>query len=241
MKRVFDVFFALFVLVFVCLPIIILALIIFLQDFRSPIYVAERVGVNGKKFKMFKLRSMVVDAELTGVVSTSSDDKRVTSVGAFCRRYKLDELPQLFNVVIGNMSLVGPRPNVFAETSLYTKAEETLLSLKPGITDFSSIVFSDEGEILSGKANPNLAYNQLIRPRKSALGIVYCNHSGVILDIRIIIITVVALFSRENALRMVSELLASLGVSKDLVMMSLRDKPLTPQAPPGTNQIVTSR
>ena len=122
---------------------------------------------------MVKIRSMIINADKTGVDSTSSDDMRITSVGKVIRKLKLDELSQLWNVLIGDMSLVGPRPNVKSETDLYTKIEKNLLNVKPGITDFSSIVFSDEGDILSGSDDPDLLYNQLIRPWKSRLSLFY--------------------------------------------------------------------
>jgi lipopolysaccharide/colanic/teichoic acid biosynthesis glycosyltransferase len=107
---------------------------------------------------------------LPGVDSTSSSDNRITPIGKIVRKFKLDELPQLFHVLTGKMSLVGPRPNVWNDVKIYTKEEKELLSIKPGITDFSSIIFSDEGDILSNYKNPDLKYNQLIRPWKSRLG-----------------------------------------------------------------------
>ena len=120
---------------------------------------------------MIKLRSMIVNAEKSKVDSTSSNDPRITKIGKIIRKLKLDELSQLFNVFIGEMSLVGPRPNVKRETDLYTKVEKNLLSVKPGITDFASIIFSDESEILKNVDDPDISYNQLIRPWKSRLGL----------------------------------------------------------------------
>jgi lipopolysaccharide/colanic/teichoic acid biosynthesis glycosyltransferase len=114
---------------------------------------------------------MIKNADQSGVDSTGAADRRITPVGHFIRRYKLDEITQLWNVLKGDMSLVGPRPNVQRETDMYTGIERRLLSVKPGITDFSSIVFSDEGDILKDHADPDIAYNQLIRPGKSALGL----------------------------------------------------------------------
>jgi lipopolysaccharide/colanic/teichoic acid biosynthesis glycosyltransferase len=108
---------------------------------------------------------------------------RITPVGQFIRGYKLDELTQLWNVLKGEMSLVGPRPNVKRETDLYTKVEKDLLTVKPGITDFASIVFSDEGEILSGQSDPDVSYNQLIRPGKSRLGLFYIKVRSIKTDI----------------------------------------------------------
>ena len=130
--------------------IIIFSLLIWLQDFKSPFYVADRVGKYGKLFKMIKFRSMIVNASSSGVDSTAEDDNRITNIGKIVRKFKIDEIPQLFNVFMGKMSFVGPRPNVLNETNLYSEIENKILTVRPGITDFSSIVFSDEGEILKG-------------------------------------------------------------------------------------------
>ena len=130
---------------------------------------------------MIKIRSMKVNADLSGVDSTANDDSRITLVGKIIRKFKIDELAQLINVFLGQMSFVGPRPNVERETSLYTTEEKKLLNLKPGITDISSIVFSDEGDILEGRDDPDITYNQLIRPGKSKLGIFYIENSNIFL------------------------------------------------------------
>ena len=173
MKRVLDFIVSLFGL-FIASPILIpVMILVWMQDYKSPFYIAPRVGKDGNEFNMIKLRSMIINTDKSGADSTSSNDVRITPIGHFIRRYKLDELTQLWNVLIGNMSLVGPRPNVKNETDLYTKVEKNLLLVRPGMTDFSSIVFSDEGEILEDKEDPDLAYNQLIRPWKSRLGIIY--------------------------------------------------------------------
>ena len=118
-----------------------ICVLIWLQDFHSPFYIAPRVGKDGKIFKMVKLRSMIIDADKTWVDSTSSHDKRITPIGRFVRAYKLDEIPQLWNVLKGEMSFVGPRPNVKREVDLYTEIESNLLTVQPGITAISSIVF----------------------------------------------------------------------------------------------------
>ena len=159
----------------IMLPVIIL---VWLQDLKSPFYIADRVGKNRKIFKMVKLRSMVIGADKSGVDSTGANDSRITTIGKLIRKFKLDEISQLWNVLLGDMSLVGPRPNVKTETDMYTEEEGLLLSVKPGITDFSSIVFSDEGDILANKIDPDLSYNQLIRPWKSRLGIIYIKNQS---------------------------------------------------------------
>jgi len=190
---------------------------------------------------MVKLRSMVVDADKSGVDSTSANDMRITPIGHKIRRYKLDEVVQLWNVLIGDMSLVGPRPNVESETDLYTDVEKRLLLVRPGITDFSSIVFSDEGEILEGKDNPDLAYNQLIRPWKSRLGLAYIENQSFLLDLQLIFYTIVAIISKPTALIWVAKKLNNLNVDADTVRVSKREVNLFPFPPPGSDEIVSSR
>ena len=175
---------------------------------------------------MYKIRSMIIDAELTGVDSTSNDDDRITKVGKFIRKFKIDELSQLINVIIGNMSLVGPRPNVSRETDLYTTVEKEILSIKPGITDFSSIIFSDEGEILEGSSDPDLDYNQLIRPWKSRLALVYIDKRSIFLDLYILFLTAISFINRDFSRRRISRYLASIRSDAELVNVTLRKGPL---------------
>lgn len=220
------------------LPVIFL---IWAQDRHSPFYIAPRMGLNERPFQMVKLRSMRIDADKSGIDSTAANDQRITAVGAFVRRYKLDEIMQLWNVMIGDMSLVGPRPNVERETRMYTPIEKRLLSVRPGITDFASIVFADEGEILQGRPDPDLAYNQLIRPWKSRLGLFYIDRASVGLDLKLIVLTARAIASRETALRSVAQLLSRLGAEDDVVRIASRDRQLVPAPPPGSNEIVLQR
>lgn len=184
---------------------------------------------------------MIVNADKSGVDSTSSNDKRITGVGRFIRKYKLDELSQLWNVLIGDMSLVGPRPNVKRETDLYTIEEKKLLTVRPGITDFSSIVFSDEGDILKDQSDPDIAYNQLIRPGKSMLGIFYIENRNFIIDIKLIYLTILAIISKEKALNSLVIILKKLGATELLIGISSRKNQLVPMPPPGANKIVTNR
>ena len=181
--------------------LIIVSFIVFLQDFHNPIYIAPRVGKQRKMFKMLKLRTMVVAADKSGVDSTSSDDKRITWIGHFIRKIKLDEITQLWNVLVGDMSLVGPRPNVERDVAVYTEEELHLLDVRPGITDFSSIIFSDEGDILKGSLNPDLDYSQLIRPWKSRLGIFYINKRSIWMDIQLMFLTAIAIISKSKSLK----------------------------------------
>lgn len=158
-------------------------------DSRGPVfYRGERVGLNGKPFKIFKFRSMVVDAERLGGPSTSGNDSRVTRVGRFIRKYKLDELPQLINVLVGDMSLVGPRPEVKRYVDMYTEEEKKILSVRPGITDWASMKFHNEGEIIaeSGFQDPEQAYMELIRPEKLRLQLKYVSERNVKTDAEIL-------------------------------------------------------
>jgi lipopolysaccharide/colanic/teichoic acid biosynthesis glycosyltransferase len=218
-----------------------LMLAIWLYDRHSPIYAAARVARGGGVFRMVKLRSMTLNADTSGVDSTSAADPRITPVGRIVRAYKLDELLQLWNVLTGDMSLVGPRPQVMREARLYTDVERKLLAVQPGITDLSSIVFSDEGEILAGEADPDLAYNQLIRPWKSRLGLIYVEHRSVRLDLELVLLTVVALVSRRRALAGVERILERLGADELTRTAARRDAPLRRYPPPGAAAIVTSR
>ena len=240
-KRLFDIFISFFGLLFFSPILIIVIFLIWIEDKKSPFYITQRLGKGEKQFNMIKLRSMLVDADKSGVVSSSNNDMRITPIGHKIRKYKLDEFIQLWNVLNGDMSLVGPRPNVKDETNLYTDIEKKLLLVRPGITDFSSIVFSDEGEILEGKENPNLTYNQLIRPWKSRLGLIYINNQSFLLDIKIIIHTLVAIFSRQRALNWVVSQLKLFNVDSKVVKISKREQDLYPFPPPGSDKVVIKR
>lgn len=194
----------------------------------------------GGGFRMVKLRSMIVDAHKTGVNSTSDTDQRITPIGRFIRRYKLDEIMQLWNVLKGDMSLVGPRPQVQTDASLYTYEEKLMLTVRPGITDLASIVFSDEGDILGGSESPDLLYNQIIRPWKSRLALLSIERSTVWLNLRIILLTAIAIVSRPVALRGVQRILEEWGADPLLRRMAARQDRLLPYPPPGATGIVAS-
>lgn len=241
MKRLFDVVISVIGLLAASPVLLPVMFLVWWQDRHSPFYVAPRTGIDDSLFSMIKLRSMVINADKSGVDSTAANDRRITRVGHFIRRYKLDEITQLWNVLLGDMSLVGPRPNVKRETDLYTPEERRLLTVRPGITDFASIVFSDEGEILKGSSDPDIAYNQLIRPGKSVLGLFYIDHRSIMVDLRLVLLTAQAIVSRPRALTGVQKLLRSLGASRDILDMASRAQPLIPMPPPGALKIVTSR
>ena len=241
MKRLLDIIASFCGLVMFSPILMIFMFLVWKGDKKTPFYMALRAGKDGTTFKMVKLRSMTVDADKSGVNSTGNNDMRITPIGHKIRSYKLDELTQLWNVLIGDMSLVGPRPNVASDTNLYTDIERGLLAVRPGITDFSSIVFSDEGEILEGKDNPDLAYNQLIRPWKSRLGLAYIKNQSFLLDLQLIFYTVVAIISKPKALIWVAKKLNNLDVDADTVRVSKREVNLFPFPPPGSDEIVSSR
>ncbi len=218
-----------------------IAALVWLHDRESPFYAAPRVARGGGTFRLVKFRSMSVGADRSGVDSTAGDDPRITPIGRTIRRFKLDELPQLLNVLKGDMSLVGPRPNVLRDTALYTDEERRLLDVRPGITDLSSIVFADEGDILEGAEDPDLLYHQIIRPWKSRLGLVYVDNSDLVLDVRIILLTLLALVDRRRALQAVQEIIERLGADEELVRVAGRTEDLAPHPPPGASELVRSR
>ena len=240
-KRIFDITFSFIGLVLVIPLIIPFIFLIWLQDFDNPFYIADRVGLNFKKFKIIKLRSMISKADKSKVDSTSANDPRITKVGSIIRKLKLDELTQLFNVFKGEMSFVGPRPNVERETNLYSKKEKELLKVKPGITDFASIVFSDESEILKDYQNPDIAYNQLIRPRKNFLALTYIKNKSINLDIKIILLTIFAFINKRKTLSLIVRILRSYETPEEIIEMARRNNKLTPMAPPGLKDIIYSR
>lgn len=167
-------------------------------DSPGPVfYRGVRVGRDGKPFKIYKFRSMVADAEKKGAASTSNTDMRVTSVGHFIRKFKFDEFSQLINVFLGDMSLVGPRPEVQKFVDMYTEEEKLILKVRPGITDWSSIKFHNEGDIIeaSGIADADEAYAKLIRPEKLRLQLKYVRERNLWIDILIIINTILTIFS----------------------------------------------
>lgn len=237
MKRVFDTLAVSLGLTMLSPLLILLALAVWLEDRRSPWFRGVRVGLGGRKFRMVKFRTMVPNAWKSGVCSTASEDPRITRVGKLLRRAKLDELPQLWNVLIGDMSLVGPRPQVEAEAVLYTPEERSTLEVRPGITDLASIVFADEGEILAGSADPDLTYGRIIRPWKSRLALLYLEHGSFAADLKILALTIAAAISRERALAGIARLLASWDADPLLVRIAGRREPLLAWPPPGSKAV----
>lgn len=211
LKRALDCGVALCGLVLLSPLLVLIALAVWLEDRHSPWFRGVRIGRGGRRFRMIKFRTMIPDAWKTGVSSTAVGDRRITRVGRVLRRTKLDELPQLWNVLTGDMSLVGPRPQVEPDAALYTSRERQLFEVRPGVTDLASIVFADEGEILANAADPDLRYNQSIRPWKSRLGLLYIERQSLAGDLKILGLTLLAAISRRRALAGVARLLDSWG------------------------------
>ena len=154
---------------------------------------------------------MVVDADKKGAETIGLNDKRITKVGKKIRKYKIDELSQLLNVLVGDMSLVGPRPNTLKEVEKYNQQEQILLKVKPGITDFSSIVFSNEAEVVGDHLDPDYAYETLIRPLKSRLGLIYVKNQSIKLDLKLLFFTLTTLINRKLGIELVRHALETLG------------------------------
>lgn len=232
MKRLFDLCVATIGLIILS-PLIALALlVVWGTDWRMPLYVPPRAGRNGAPFRMFKIRTMVVDAD-RGSEVTLKVDPRVTPVGAFLRRFKLDETPQLLNVVKGDMSLVGPRPSTLLAAADFNEEERTILSAVPGITDLSSIVLSDMGALVQHAEDRDAAYDAMVRPWKSQLGLFYVQNAGILVDLEIILLTLAAILSRERCVRGVTALLERKNAPKYLIdacPQLMRGRNVDPQA-----------
>ena len=198
MKRLFDILGSALGLCLLC-PILLWVAWKIRRADKSPVfYRAIRVGRYGKPFRMFKFRTMVVDAERIGPSATSDDDQRITKVGKVLRKYKLDELSQLINVLVGDMSMVGPRPQVKWAVDLYSKEEKVILNIRPGITDYASLIFSNEGEILNGSKNPDQDYLEKIHPIKTNLAMKYVQNHSLLVDIKIILKTIAVVVKRSG-------------------------------------------
>jgi lipopolysaccharide/colanic/teichoic acid biosynthesis glycosyltransferase len=198
LKRFLDVLASVLGLILLS-PFFALCAIVIKLDSRGPVfYRGVRIGRFGKPFRIFKFRTMVPDAENVGASSTPEDDARVTVIGRLLRRNKLDELPQLLNVLVGEMSLVGPRPQVPWAVELYSHEEKAVLEIRPGITDYASLRFREEGEILRGSTNPDKDYFEKIHPEKMRLSLEYIRNQSLWLDGQILVETLGAVVFRTE-------------------------------------------
>jgi len=187
LKDSIDVIVSFFGLIILVPLYLIIAIIIYSYDHGPIFYCGQRVGLYGKMFRIFKFRTMVVDAEKTGVCSTVAHDPRITPIGWFLRRYKLDELPQLINIIRGEMSFVGPRPEVKKFTDMYSEKEKCILTMKPGLTDYASLWNYNQAELLAGSSDPDKDYCEKIRPTKIKYQLRYYHEMSFLTDVKIIL------------------------------------------------------
>lgn len=190
MKRLFDITASFFGILILSPLLIFIGLWVGLSSKGGVFYKQIRVGKNNKDFKLYKFRSMRVNSDKQGLLTVGSKDSRITKAGYFIRKYKIDELPQLFNVLKGDMSFVGPRPEVRRYVDLYSEEQMKVLSVRPGITDPASIKYRNENDLLSSASNPEQYYIQHIMPDKLKINIDYINTRTFIKDIKIIFQTI---------------------------------------------------
>ena len=193
-KRAFDLIVSFFLLILLSPLFIIIALLIKFDSKGSVFFIQQRVGKNNQDFSIYKFRTMFTVADRKQQITIGNHDPRITRVGYFLRRFKLDELPQLINVFIGNMSLVGPRPEVRKYVSLYNNEQLKVLTLKPGITDYASIEYSNENELLANVVDPEKKYIDEIMPAKLKLNLMYIQDQSMLTDLKIIFGTAAKIF-----------------------------------------------
>jgi lipopolysaccharide/colanic/teichoic acid biosynthesis glycosyltransferase len=193
-KRLFDIILSIIGIIILSPFLIIIALIILFTSAGGAFYRQIRVGKNGKEFNLIKFRTMRVGADKSGLLTVGMKDTRITTIGFYLRNYKLDELPQLFNVFAGQMSFVGPRPEVPKYVALYDAEQKTVLNVKPGITDYASIVYSEENELLAGAENPEQLYIEKVMPAKLKLNMRYINEMSLATDVKVILKTIGKIF-----------------------------------------------
>lgn len=198
-KRIFDIIASIAGLIVFFPLMLIIGYLIKKEDGGPVFYRGVRIGKNGKPFRIYKFRTMVVDAEKLGGPSTADDDPRITRIGKILRKYKLDELPQLINVLKGEMSIVGPRPEVkFYVDMLSEEEKNVILSVRPGITDWASLWNPDEGAILAGSEDPEKIYMEKIRPTKIKLQLKYVNERSFWTDLKIIFLTILTVITKKR-------------------------------------------
>ena len=193
--RFFDFLFSFFGILFLLPFFAVIYLLIVLESKGGGFYFQTRVGKDGVDFKLMKFRTMMTGSDNKGLITVGGRDARITRIGYYLRRLKIDELPQLFNVLFGQMSLVGPRPEVRLFVDLYNSEQKKILAVKPGITDYSSIEYSNENEILGAAADPHQKYIEEIMPRKIWLSMKYIQNPTVKEYFKIIFLTIKRIFN----------------------------------------------
>jgi len=196
-KRIFDFILSFFGIILLFPLFIVISILIILDSPGGIFYLQTRVGKNNKNFKLFKFRTMKTDSDKKGLLTVGNTDSRITHSGLWLRKYKLDELPQLFNVLLGDMSLVGPRPEVRKYVDMYSPEQLQVLSVKPGITDNASIEYADENELLSKHSDPEKFYISEVMPAKLRINLEYISNQSVAEDLRIILKTFLRIFKKQ--------------------------------------------
>lgn len=194
-KRLFDIITSIIGIIILSPILLLISLLIIFESGFPILYKQKRVGKENKDFFLLKFRSMNKGADKKGLLTIGEKDSRITRVGYYLRKYKLDELPQLLNVLTGNMSIVGPRPEVRKYVDLYSDEQKKVLSVKPGITDYASIEYTNENEILAKSTEPEQLYIQEVMPKKLFLNQKYIQEMGLITDIKIIFKTISKIIS----------------------------------------------
>jgi lipopolysaccharide/colanic/teichoic acid biosynthesis glycosyltransferase len=195
--RLFDILFSLIALIVLSPILLIIAVIIMIESRGGAFFMQERVGKNYVMFRLIKFRTMALDSQKTGFLTVGMRDPRITKAGYYLRKFKLDELPQLINVLSGDMSIVGPRPEIRKYVDEYTEEQKVVLSIRPGITDYASIEFSNENEILARSDNPEKTYIKDILPAKIHLNMRYINNRNLITYFKVIFLTVQAVMKNS--------------------------------------------
>jgi lipopolysaccharide/colanic/teichoic acid biosynthesis glycosyltransferase len=193
-KRIFDVIFSLTLLLILSPILLLISLMIILDSKGEIFFTQKRVGKNNHEFSIFKFRTMKSGSDKKGFLTVGTKDERITRTGYILRKYKLDELPQLLNVFIGNMSIVGPRPEVRMYVDMYNSEQLHVLDVKPGITDFASIQYANENELLAQSATPEDTYISTVMPEKLRLNLKYISEQSFITDMKIIFKTISKVF-----------------------------------------------
>jgi lipopolysaccharide/colanic/teichoic acid biosynthesis glycosyltransferase len=195
--RFFDILFSLIGLILISPFFIIICIIVLLDSKGSIFYIQKRVGKNNIDFNLLKFRTMYSGSDKSGLLTIGNNDKRITSSGYFLRKYKLDELPQLINVLLGEMSIVGPRPEVRKYVDLYSEEQKKILNIRPGVTDYASVEYFSENEILKNSDNPEQIYVNEILPKKIKLNLKYIDNPNPKKYFSIIYLTAKAVFTKQ--------------------------------------------
>jgi len=197
LKRLFDIIFSIIILIVLFPLFLIISLWIIIDDGFPVFYLQERIGKDFKPFKLIKFRTMYKDADKKGLLTVSSKDNRITPSGYYLRKFKLDELPQFINVLKGEMSIVGPRPEVKKYVELYNDEQKKVLSVKPGITDEASLKYIDESDVLARSENPEWTYINEVMPEKLKINLQYIKNQNLLYDLKIIFWTAKKMFFRD--------------------------------------------